>query len=62
MLSCIPKTNYEMKFSPVYLTPKYLKKYEGISKDQHPLPWTFKDESVYLKTQVVDLHAKTRWK
>ncbi|EAR83751.1 DNA repair protein Rad4 (macronuclear) [Tetrahymena thermophila SB210] len=60
--SQIPQSYPEFKASEIYITKSMLQKYQGLHPNAQKTNLTFKDEDVYFKEYVVDLHAKTRWR
>ena len=41
--------------------PSHLKKYQGFKPDSKPIGIQFKDEDIYERSNVVELHTKTGW-
>ena len=61
--SDIPTNYNEFRNSPYYILPSHLRKYQGFKPDVVPIEdMVFKEEPVYQRSEVVDLHTKTRWK
>ncbi|KAL4474683.1 hypothetical protein ABPG72_002276 [Tetrahymena utriculariae] len=60
--SQIPQSYPEFRASEIYITKSMLQKYQGLHPNAQKTNLTFKDEDVYFKEYVVDLHAKTRWR
>ena len=61
--SDIPTNYNEFRNSPYYILPSHIKKYQGLKPDAIPIPdMFFKEEPVYLRTDIVDLHTKSKWR
>ena len=59
----IPMNYNEFRNSEFYILPSHLRKYQGFKPLTRPIEdMYFKDEPVYLRSDVVDLHTKSRWK
>ncbi|KAL4429956.1 hypothetical protein ABPG74_000322 [Tetrahymena malaccensis] len=58
----IPQSYPEFRASEIFITKSMLQKYQGLHPNAQKTNLTFKDEDVYFKEYVVDLHAKTRWR
>ena len=57
----VPQNVREFRVSKHYIIPSLLRKFQGFRRDAMPLPIMFKDENVYLKDQIEELHSRSGW-
>jgi xeroderma pigmentosum group C-complementing protein len=57
----IPSNYLEFRYSPYYVLPSHLKKYQALKPDAKPIGIKFKDEDIYERSNIVELHTKSRW-
>jgi xeroderma pigmentosum group C-complementing protein len=57
----IPSNYNEMRNSTFYIVPSMLKKYQGLKPGAIPVGFKFKDEDVFKREDIVELHTKSKW-
>ena len=62
-MKLIPSTFNEFKNSKYYALPSTIKKYQGFLPTAKPVAnLKFKEEQVYLRQDLTELHTEERWK
>ena len=60
--SRIPQSNYEFRINEFYTIKSVLKRGEMLKDDAQPTGFTFMDQPVYPKSDVIELYGKVKWK